>query len=97
VVLVTTLFYSALTAFYIFAPGGSIAVFSWLLALVTVPFWAGIILLLREHYSAARAVLLIGGILAVPIGAIMIIAGARLKRAGACVLQITSAAEDQIG
>lgn len=49
--------------------------------LITSLFWIGVVLIVRKEYSAARKFLLIGGILAFPLGLIMIIAGNSMKRA----------------
>jgi hypothetical protein len=53
----------------------------WVFFALATPAWAGVVLAIRGHYSAARVLLWIGGILGLPLGLILIRAGNRIKQA----------------
>jgi hypothetical protein len=55
----------------------------WFCFLVATLGWAGVILALEGQYSAAKVMLWIGGIVAFPLGLVMIRAGSRIKQMAA--------------
>jgi hypothetical protein len=60
----------------------SMPALGWIVLVVAILFWIGTLLAATRHYSAARVFLIIGGIPALPLGAVMIIAGVKIAKAG---------------
>ena len=79
VAVVYSLFYSAITV--ISFANSKNEVLSWVVLAVTLLFWLGTIFAVKGQYSAARVFMLIGGIAALPLGILMIMAGNRIRRA----------------
>jgi len=78
--MVLAIVYTVLTLLVIVADGGAIVIGS--LGICTVLLWAGYALTKSGSYVAATVCLVIAGILGLPLGAIAIIAGIQIKKAG---------------
>ena len=61
---------------------GDNGLLGWIVLVVAILYWIGTALAATRQYSAARVVLIIGGIVALPLGIVMIIAGNKIAKAG---------------
>jgi hypothetical protein len=66
-------------------PGQITPAVAGLLAVVAVLFWFGALLAGAGFYAAARVCLVVGGILAFPMGMVMVGAGRRIAHAGSAL------------